>query len=125
MVNEENHTTNCLLALMTVILGSFTSVISAIVFIIITHHQYNDRMKRRDKITLTLSANIYLLIFLTTTILIPFNIQTLLGDLYGKDFNSSLCTYHGYFTVVLICTLYDRFVIQVSINMTYIYSKNC
>jgi tetrahydromethanopterin S-methyltransferase subunit C len=102
------------LTLISLIHGSLLAVISFIVVAIIIYHQYNNRLKPEEKITLVLSANIYLLIFIYIIELISCNIQTLIGDVYGNNFNSSWCIFRSYFIVVMSCSMYHAFVIQVN-----------
>ncbi|CAF1133544.1 unnamed protein product [Adineta steineri] len=109
MNNETTRSVNFVLTLLTVIHGSIASIMSAIILLIIIYHQHNNRMKQEDKITLILCVNIYLYIFLCSTILILLNIQTLLGDLYGLNFDSTSCVFLGYLNAVLICALYYGF----------------
>jgi hypothetical protein len=74
-------------------------------------------MKQEDKIIVIHCVNIYPLILTFTGILVSFTIQSLLGDLYGKDSNpSSLCILMAYLFPVLCSTLYWAFVNQVTIN---------
>ncbi|CAF0980250.1 unnamed protein product [Rotaria sordida] len=79
--------------LISLIHGSFATVISAIVLGIIIYHQYHNRLTREEKITLILSANIYFHMNIYIVVLISCNIQTLLGDIYEKNFDSSWCNY--------------------------------
>ncbi len=74
-------------------------------------------MKQEDRIIVIHCVNIYPLILAFTGILVSFTIQSLLGDLYGKEANpSSLCILMAYLFPVLCSTLYWAFVNQVSIN---------
>ncbi|UJR06845.1 hypothetical protein I4U23_011133 [Adineta vaga] len=113
-----------ILTLISLIHSSFASIISLIVICIIIHYQYNNRLKREEKITLLLSLNIYFFIFLYITALIPFNIQTIIGDIYGYNFNSSWCIFNGYYVVAMCCALYHAFVIQALFRLyRIVYSK--
>ncbi|CAF4023687.1 unnamed protein product [Rotaria sordida] len=100
------------LTLISLIHGSFASVISAIVLGIIIYHQYHNRLRREEKITLILSANIYFYMNLYVVVLVSCNIHTLLGDIYEKNFDSSWCTFRGYLITVACCTLFNAFAIQ-------------
>ncbi|CAF1056707.1 unnamed protein product [Rotaria sordida] len=100
------------LNLISLIHGSFAIVISVIVIGIITYHQYHNRLRREEKITFILSANIYFYMNIYVVVLVSCNIQTLLGDIYEKNFDSSWCTFRGYFTGVACCAIFNAFVIQ-------------
>ncbi len=88
--------------------------ISLMVVTMIIHHQCNNRLKREENIALLLSANIYVLIFIYIIILISMNIQTLIGDVYGNNFDSIGCVFRGYLACIIVCALYYTFVVQVS-----------
>jgi ABC-type Mn2+/Zn2+ transport system permease subunit len=91
-------------------------IVSTIVVIAIIYYQYHHRLKREAKITLVLSANIYSFLVIYTIILIATNIQTLLGDIYGINYDSSWCIFREYFITVIVCALYYTFVVQVNRN---------
>ncbi|CAF3718057.1 unnamed protein product [Adineta steineri] len=112
MNNETTLTAGFVLPLLTVIHGLIASIMSAIVFFIIIYHQHNHRIKQEERITLILCANIYLCIFLCSTMLLLLNIQTLLGDLYDLNFDSTQCIFSGYLNLIFIYTLYYGFVTQ-------------
>ncbi|CAF1031028.1 unnamed protein product [Adineta steineri] len=116
MNNETTLTAGFVLPLLTVIHGSIASIMSTIVFFIIIYHQHNNRIKQEERITLILCANIYLCIFLCSTMLLLLNIQTLLGDLYGLNFDSTQCIFSGYLNLIFIYTLYYGFVTQQPVN---------
>jgi len=61
------------------------------------------------------------IIFLYVTTLISLNIQTLLGDVYGINFDSSWCTFRGYLLTIAICGLFHAFAIQVIIKTNVYY----
>ncbi|UJR17307.1 hypothetical protein I4U23_004202 [Adineta vaga] len=44
--------------------------------------------------------------------MVSFNIQTLLGDLYEQNFNTSRCIFMGYLMIICLCALYCSFVNQ-------------
>jgi len=73
-------------------------------------------MKKENRVNGIICADIYLLIFFYMIILVSFNIQTLLGDLYEHDFNSSWCVFMGYLAPVFLNALYWAFVNQVIIK---------
>jgi hypothetical protein len=96
--------------------NSFAFFISLIVIIIIIYHMCTNRMKRDVKITLILCANIYILIFLLMIVLVQMNVQTLMGNLYGREFDTFWCMFIGYLAPVIFYTLYHGFVNQVSLT---------
>ncbi|CAF0980159.1 unnamed protein product [Rotaria sordida] len=100
------------LTLISLIHGSFATVISVIVIGIIIYHQYHNHLRREEKITLILSVNIYFYMNLYVVVLVSCNIQTLLGDIYEKNFDSSWCTFRGYLIPVSCCALFHAFAIQ-------------
>lgn len=101
------------LNMITFLLDIFTCSISFMIFIIIIHHVYSNRLNRDDKVVVCLCATIYPVIFLFTAIAISFHIQTLLGDLYQQDFNTTRCIPIGYISYVLLNMFYWGFINQV------------
>jgi hypothetical protein len=120
MVDYERGIVGYVLNLISLISGLVVSVISLMLVAIIIYHQYTNRLKREEKITLALSANIYLFIFIEIITSISFNIQTLIGDVYGNNFDSSWCIIRGYFICMTFFTLYHTFVVQVNNEKEYI-----
>jgi len=116
MISYGHGIVGYVLNVISLIHSSIACVISPMVIAIIIYHQYYNRLKREEKITLVLSANIYLLIFIFTLQLISFNIQTLIGDVYGNNFDSSSCIFRGYFLTVMCSALYHAFVVEVNIE---------
>jgi hypothetical protein len=114
MTNSGNNIAAFVICIIALIHGSFACLISAIIFIAIIYRLYKDRFKRGNRITLILCADIYLMIFIYASVLVSLNIQTLLGDLYGQNFDSSWCTFRGYFLSAMLCALYTGFAVQVS-----------
>ncbi|CAF0980231.1 unnamed protein product [Rotaria sordida] len=112
------------LTLISLINSSFATVISVIVIGIIIYHQYHNRLRREEKITLILSANIYFFMNIYVVILISSNIQTLLGDIYEKNFDSSWCKFRGYLLLVACCALFHGFVIQAFYRLCRIVYSN-
>jgi hypothetical protein len=96
----------------------FTLVISIIISIIVIYHLCHTRMKQDEKITITLFANIYVLIVIVMLTTASINVQVLRGDMYKQNFDSSWCRFMGYLPIVLFCTLYHVFVDQVSPNQS-------
>ncbi|CAF0760033.1 unnamed protein product [Adineta ricciae] len=105
-----------ILSIISLVHGSITLIICCIVLIGIAYHSYHYHrgMKRTEKVTLVLSANIYFFILIFMAILIVNNTQTLIGDMYGVDFstNRSLCIFKGYSIISICCATYNSFVIQ-------------
>ena len=114
MINNENNIPAFLITVIALIHGLFACIISMVIIIVIICRRYNNRLKRVNKITLFLCASIYLLIFVYSATLVSLNTHTLLGDLYGTNFDSSWCIFRGYFVSVMLCALYTGFVIQMS-----------
>ncbi|CAF3778353.1 unnamed protein product [Rotaria sordida] len=112
------------LNLISLIHGSFATVVSVIVIGIIIYHQYHNHLRREEKITLILSANIYFYMNLYVVVLVSCNIQTLLGDIYEKNFDSSWCTFRGYLITVACCTLFNAFAIQAFYRLCRIVYSN-
>ncbi len=116
MINYGHGTVAYVLTFISLISALFGSVISLMVIVIIIYHQYKNRLKRDEKITLLLSANIYSTILICLIIFMSFNIQTLIGDVYGISFESSWCIVRGYFISVIFLAFYHAFVIQVNVK---------
>jgi hypothetical protein len=114
MTNNGNNITAVVICIIALVHGTFACLISAILFIAIIYRLYKDQFKRGNRITLILCADIYLMIFIYASVLVSLNIQTLLGDLYGQNFDSSWCTFRGYFVSAMLCALYTGFAVQVS-----------
>jgi hypothetical protein len=110
--------TGFILNIITLSIDIVTCLISFIILICIIHHFRYNRIKREDRVTILHGINIYVLLLVYTGLLVSFNIQTLLGDLYGYGFNSSWCIFLGYFSPVLLTMLYWGFVNQVNIDQS-------
>ncbi|CAF3721321.1 unnamed protein product [Adineta steineri] len=98
--------TGFILNIITFGIDLITYLNSLIIFIWIIFHIYFNRIKQDDRITIMHCMAIYLLLLIYTAILILSNIQTLLGDLYSYNFDSSWCIFLGYFSPVVLTTLY-------------------
>ena len=107
------------LNMMTLIISLCACVISLPIIMVIFYHLRGNRTKREDRVTLILSANIYPLIFVYSLILVSFNFQTLFGDLYQWNFQSTWCIFLGYFSPAVLCMLYWAFVNQVCHDMNH------
>lgn len=109
------------LALIIFCINLLTCLISLVILIFVIHQIFYNRLKQDDKVVINLCAHIYFLIFFFTAIMVSLNIHTILGDLYGKNFNSSWCVLLGYLGPVVFGTLYWIFVNQVIINLNIIF----
>lgn len=123
MLYNVNNIIGAVLNLLTAIFNLFACLISIIVLVCIIYRQYSTRIKRQEKIILTLAANIYIYIFLYDIVQLLLGIYTILGDFYGIHFNSSWCVFNGYFISVLLSALYYGFIVQVNINHINNYFK--
>ncbi|CAF1320065.1 unnamed protein product [Rotaria sordida] len=112
------------LNLISLIHGSFAIMISVIIIGIIIYHQYHNRLRREEKITLILSANIYFYMNIYVAVLVSGNIYTLLGDIYEKNFDSSWCAFRGYLVPVSCCALLLAFAIQAFFRLCRIVYAN-
>ncbi|CAF3799138.1 unnamed protein product [Adineta steineri] len=104
--------TGFVLNIVTLSIDVFAYLYSLFILICLIYNIYSKRIKQEDKITIVYCINIDLVILIYTGITIYFNIETLLGDLYGYNFNSSWCMFLGYFSPVILATLYWSFVDQ-------------
>ena len=107
--------TGFILNTITICLSLSTCLISLIISIVIIYHCCYNRIRQEDKVTIIHGISIYILLLIYTAILLSFNIQTFVGDLYEIDFNSFRCIFMGYFSPVIIGTLYCGFGNQVII----------
>ncbi|CAF1359012.1 unnamed protein product [Adineta ricciae] len=101
-----------ILNFITIVVNVFSCFISFLIVLGTVHHLIKNRLNKDDKITIILAANIYSLIFFYTIILISFNIQAILGELYAQDFNSWWCIFLGYLAAVFLSTIYWSFANQ-------------
>ena len=101
----------------TVGLSSMASLISSAGMVVTAFSLYKSTMKRPDKIALMLSIYIYALICLLMINLLSMNIQTILGDSFGLNFNSRWCPIQGYLLSPLTHGLYHIFTLQVNFLM--------
>ena len=107
-------TIGSILNVIILVFGMLTCLISLFILISIIYHCCYNRVKQEDRITIIHCINIYLFIFLYITVIFSLNIETRLGDLYGKNFNSSFCKFMGFITGLMISLLYWSFINQVS-----------
>lgn len=94
-------------------LNIFACLLSFVILIILLYSIRSKKIKRKDRTGIKLCANIYFTIFIYSCLLLPVNIQTILGDIYEKDFNSSFCIIYGYSMLVILYMLYMTFINQV------------
>lgn len=115
MFDSDHGLVGYIITIISLIHGSIACAISfVVVTVIFWHlHYYSGRTTQEDKIVLLISANIYLFMFLYLLILVLFNIQTLIGDTYGNNFDSTWCIIQGYLCFVTCCGMYQGFIIQV------------
>jgi hypothetical protein len=119
------NNTGFILNLITLGINIFTCLILFIIWITIIHHVWHKLLKTEDRIIVILSANIYMVISFSTGIILSFNIQTLLGDLYKQNFASSWCVFIGYLQFSIMGALYWSFVNQVDSKLgSVIHLKN-
>ena len=104
------------LTLISLIHVLFACVVSMVVIIVIIYHQYHHRMNVEEKITLAISLHIYLFIWTNTLIFILMNSWTLIGDIYGKNFDSIWCITLGYCLFVSGYGMFYSFAIQVNLG---------
>lgn len=104
-----------ILSFLSVIVALVTDFLSLTVILIILYHLHHHRrqLKREEKITLVLSSHIYLYILMSTTVLSLMNIQSLIGDIYGNNFNSPWCVFQGYWFLASAGMIYYGFAVQV------------
>lgn len=104
-----------ILTLISLLNGVVACAVALIVLVLmIMNHRQN--LKREEKFILMLSGHIYLFVCLNTIILISMNIQTLIGDIYGMNFDSSWCILRTYVALLTGFVVYHTFVLQVHKN---------
>ncbi|CAF3905422.1 unnamed protein product [Adineta steineri] len=99
MINYGNGLVGYILTIISLICASFALIVSFIVILTVIYHQYHN-------------------------LLIEVNIETLIGDVYGNDFDSSLCVFKGYFMASICCTIYHAFVTQAFFRLCRIVYSN-
>jgi hypothetical protein len=114
-----------ILTFLTIILCGCVCLISITVFSLIIVHLFTNRTKQEERITLILTANIFIFIFIYGLIIVLVCINTVLGEFYGYNFESSWCIFSGYLITVIIAALFDSFVVQVNINSYQLNKKSC
>ena len=115
MNNSNDGSAGLILTVLSLTLTSTNTLISIGVFITIVYHYSRGHAHLSERIPVMLSASIYLLIFALMVVFLSINLQTILGDLYGLNFNSFRCRFQGYLLGVLGSSLYDTFVVQVNV----------
>ena len=118
MIDYGHGTVGYVFTFFSLILALFTSILSiAVILMIVYHlHRRHRQLKREQKITLVLSSHIYSFIFIFMITLISMNIQTLIGDVYGNNFDSPWCIFRGYWLCASASVIYYGFVVQVNIQ---------
>lgn len=117
MINYGVGIIGYILTFLTVIFAVFTCIISLGVILVIFYHLYHQHrhLKREEKICFLLHSQIYSSILIFTIVFISINIQTLIGNLYGKNFDSPSCIFQGYCILASAYVMYCGFVVQVNI----------
>ncbi|UJR11548.1 hypothetical protein I4U23_015728 [Adineta vaga] len=96
----------------TLITDLCTCSIVLCILLIIIYNIFYKNPKQEDRVIFCVCLTIYPVILLFVIIAISFHIQTLLGDLYEKDFNSSACIPIGYVSYVFLNMFYWAFINQ-------------
>ena len=117
MIEYGRGTVGYVLTVLSLIFVLFTCILSALVILIILHHLYHHhrQLKQEEKITLVLFSHIYSFILIFVALLISMNIQTLIDDTFGNNFDSLWCIFRGYSLSVSACIMYNGFLVQVNI----------
>ena len=123
MIQYGHGTAGYVLTFFALLAAISTCVISLAVILIVAYHlhRHHRHLKREEKVTLTIFLYIYLFTLSFTIVAISMNVQTLLSDVYGNQFDSPWCVLRGYWFFASIFGAYYEFVIQVN---TSINSKN-
>ena len=118
MIHYGHGTTGYTLTIFSLISSLLTGIVSLGVILIIIYHLYHHHrhLKREEKISLILLSHIYLFVLIFIVVLISMNIQTVIGDVYGNNFDSSWCVFQGYWMLVNGSVMYCGFVIQVCLS---------
>ncbi|CAF3990103.1 unnamed protein product [Rotaria sp. Silwood1] len=111
-----NARAGLVLNFLTLIADGCACIVSITISIYIIIHVIINRIKSEDKVTLILCANILLLIFLYGAIVVSFSINSILGEFYGLNSDSSWCIFNGYLIAVIVAAMYNVFVSQVIID---------
>ncbi|CAF1047996.1 unnamed protein product [Rotaria magnacalcarata] len=113
----ENALAGLVLNFLTLIADGCVCLISILIFIYIIIHVIFNRTKPEDKVTLILCANILILIFLYGAIVVSFSINSILGEFYGLNSDSSWCIFNGYLIAVIISAVYNVFISQATFRL--------
>jgi len=114
-----------ILTFITIILCGCVCLISITVFSLIIVDLFTNRTKQEERITLILTANIFIFLFIYGLLTVINCINTVLGEFYGYNFESSWCIFSGYLITVIIAALFDSFVVQVNTNSYQLNKKSC
>ncbi|CAF2619875.1 unnamed protein product [Rotaria sp. Silwood2] len=115
----ENVLSGLVLNFLTLIVDGCVCLISIVIFTYIIIHVIVNRTKPEDKVILIMCANILILIFLYGTIVLSFSMNSILGEFYGLNSDSSWCIFNGYLIAVIIAAMYNVFVSQVIIDYVF------
>lgn len=104
-----------ILTVFSVIFALITVATSLLVILTIVYHlhQHGPYLKREEKINLVISSHIYLFILIFALVSVSANSYTLIGDIYGKNFDSAWCIFQGYCFFLSAWILYHEFLMQV------------
>ena len=119
MLTNTNKTSGFILTLTELCLNLLACVVSLVILILLFYKIYTKKIKREDRMGIKLCAHIYFAILLCSSLLISTNVQTILGDLYGMNFNTLSCIVSGYIAFIFIYFFYMTFINQVR-NIVYL-----
>jgi hypothetical protein len=89
-------------------------VVSSMVLFVIVTFLHSNPTKREEKVNLIISAHTFVLLTAFAITQQSFCVRTVLGDLLLYDSPSVMCTFAGYFILVVIGNLYHVFINQVT-----------
>ena len=119
MLSDTMKTSGFILTLTELTANIFACIMSLIILIILIYNIYTRKIKQEDQMGIRLCAHIYFVILLYSCLLISTNVQTILGDLYGMNFNTLSCIVSGYIAFIFIYFFYMTFINQVR-NIVYL-----
>ncbi|UJR29341.1 hypothetical protein I4U23_010553 [Adineta vaga] len=90
----------------------FSCVLTLIILMLILYYILSNRIKQDDKIILILSINIYSSCLIYMFLFFVLLLQSAIGDIFHKEFDSSWCILFGYIYAVSLCVLYISFINQ-------------
>ena len=119
MLTNTNKTSGFILTLTELCLNLLACVASLVILILLFYNIYTKKIKREDRMGIKLCAHIYFAKLLYSCLLISTNVQTILGDLYGMNFNTLSCIVSGYLALIFLYIFYMTFINQVR-NIVYL-----